>query len=105
MLSSAKVVTNCIVYGSVGEPISFGDKTLTLCKMSSVFLAKQSNQSWVFHDPLVSLIFEGFDPQILPNDPQNLLFTFFNSYEGGHCDPINRKLGETLPISKVNLRK
>ena len=48
----------------------------------------------VFHDPLVSLNFEGFDPKIFPNDPQNLLFTFFNSYEGGHCDPLNRKLGE-----------
>ena len=32
----------------------------------------------VFHDPLVSLNFEGFDPQTFLNDPQNLLFTFFN---------------------------
>ena len=46
----------------------------------------------VFHDPLVSLSFEGFDPLFFLNDPQNLLFTFFNSYEGGHCDPFNRKL-------------
>ena len=37
--------------------------------------------------------FEGFDlPQIFLDDPQNLLFTFCNSYEGGHCDPLNRKL-------------
>ena len=28
----------------------------------------------VFHDPLVSLNFEGFDPQIFLNDPQNSLF-------------------------------
>ena len=48
----------------------------------------------VFHDPLVSLNFEGFDPQIVLNDPQNLQFTFFISYEGGHCDPLNRKLRE-----------
>ena len=48
----------------------------------------------VFHDPLVSLIFEGFDPQIFLNNPKNYLFTFFNSDEGGHCDPFNRKLRE-----------
>ena len=55
----------------------------------------------VFHDPLVSLNFEGFDPQIFLSDPHNLLFTFFNLhvYEGGHCDPLNndplnRKLRE-----------
>ena len=48
----------------------------------------------VFHDPLVSLNFEGFDPQIFLIDPQNLFFTFCNSYEGGHCDPLNRKLRE-----------
>ena len=48
----------------------------------------------VFHDPLVSLNFEGFDPQISLNDPKNSLLTFFNSYEGGHCDPLNRKLRE-----------
>ena len=48
----------------------------------------------VFHDPLVSLNFEGFDPQIFLNDPQNSLFTFFNSYEGSHCDPLNRKMRE-----------
>ena len=48
----------------------------------------------VFHDPLVSVNFEGFDPQIFLNDPQNLQFTFFISYEGGHCDPLNRKLRE-----------
>ena len=28
----------------------------------------------VFHDYLVSLNIEGFDPQIFLNDPQNLLF-------------------------------
>ena len=48
----------------------------------------------VFHDPLVSLNFEGFDPQIFLNDPQNLLFTCFKSYGGGHCDPLNRTLRE-----------
>ena len=48
----------------------------------------------VFHDPLVSLNFEGFDPQIFLNEPQYLFFTFFDSYEGGHCDPLNRKLKE-----------
>ena len=48
----------------------------------------------VFHDPLASLNFEGFDPQTFLNDPQNLLFTFFNSYKGGHCDPFKRKLRE-----------
>ena len=48
----------------------------------------------VFHDLHVSLNFEGFDPQNFLNDPQNLLFTFFNSYEVGHCDPLNRKLRE-----------
>ena len=50
--------------------------------------------SRVFHDPLVSLNFEGFDPQIFLNDPQNLLFIFFNSYEEGHCDPLNKMLRE-----------
>ena len=43
------------------------------------------------HDPLVSLNFEG-------NDPQNLFFTFFNSYEGGHCVPIHRKSRENPDI-------
>ena len=51
-------------------------------------------ESRVFHDPLVSLNFEGFDPQFFLNDPQNLQFPFFISYEGGHCDPLNRKLRE-----------
>ena len=50
--------------------------------------------SRVFHDPLVSLNFEGFDPQIFLNDPQNLLSIFFNSYEEGHCDPLNKMLRE-----------
>ena len=35
---------------------------------------KTDNKSRVFHDPLVSLNFEGFDPQIFLNDPQNSLF-------------------------------
>ena len=50
--------------------------------------------------PLVSLNFEGCDPQIFLYDPQNLQFTFFISYEGGHCDPLNRKLRENpaLPL-------
>ena len=48
----------------------------------------------VFHDPLVPLNFDGFDPQIFLIDPQNLMFTTFNLYEGGHCDPLNRKLRE-----------
>ena len=48
----------------------------------------------VFYDPLVSLNFEGFDPQVFLNDAQNLLFTFFISYEGGHCDPLKRMLRE-----------
>ena len=26
--------------------------------------------------------------------PRNYYSTFFNSYEGGHCDPLNRKLRE-----------
>ena len=51
-------------------------------------------KSRVFHDPLVSLNFEGFDPRIFLNDSQNLLFTFCNSYGRGHCDPLNRKLRE-----------
>ena len=50
--------------------------------------------SRVFHDPLVSLNFEGFDPQIFLNDSQNLLFIFFNSYEEGHSDPLNKMLRE-----------
>ena len=54
----------------------------------------------VFHDPLVSLNFEGFDPQFFLNDPQNLLFTFYNSYVGGHCDPLNRKLRENPVFMK-----
>ena len=37
--------------------------------------------------PLVSLNFEDFDPKIDYS-------TFFNSYEWGHCDPLNRKLRE-----------
>ena len=48
----------------------------------------------VFHDPFVSLNFEGFDPQVFLNDSQILLFTFFISYEGGHCDPLKRMLRE-----------
>ena len=44
----------------------------------------------VFHDPLVPLNFEGFDPQIFQNDPHNLLFTIFNSYERGNCDPSTK---------------
>ena len=54
----------------------------------------RNGQFRVFHDPLVSLNFQSFDPQIFLNDPQNLQFTFFISYEGGHCDPLNRKLRE-----------
>ena len=36
----------------------------------------QTLSAWkgrVFHNPLVSLNFEGFDPQFFQNDPQNLL--------------------------------
>ena len=57
---------------------------------------KQSSHTTfrVFHDPLVSLNFEGFDPQIFLNDPKIHYSAFFNSYEGGHCDPLNRKLRE-----------
>ena len=58
------------------------------------FVSEGWNISSVFHDPSVSLNFEGFDPQILLHDPQNLLFTFFNLHGGGHCDPLNRKLRE-----------
>ena len=58
------------------------------------FLQCFPRASRVFHDPLVSLNSEGFDPQIFLNDSQNLLFTFFNSYEGGHCDPLNRNMRE-----------
>ena len=57
----------------------------------------------VFHDPLVSLNFEGFDPQIFLNDPQNLQFTFFISYEGGHCDPLNRKSRENPACIPSNI--
>ena len=53
----------------------------------------------VFHDTLVYLNFEGFDPKIFLNDPQNVLFTFFNSYEGGHCDPLNKKLRENPALN------
>ena len=56
--------------------------------MESAFLVTCSR---VFHDPLVSLNFEVFDPPIFSKLPQNLLVTFFNSYGGGHCDPIKRK--------------
>ena len=46
----------------------------------------------VFNDHHVSVNCKGFDPQIFLNDPKNLLFTFFNSYGGGHCDPLNKEL-------------
>ena len=59
--------------------------------------------SRVFHDPLVSLNFAGFDPQIFLNNPQNLQFTFFISYEGGHCDPLNRKLRENPAIVIISV--
>ena len=49
--------------------------------------------------PLFSLNFEGFDPEISLNDPRNLLFTFFNSYGRGHCDPLNRKFRENPAFS------
>ena len=39
----------------------------------------------VFHDPLVSFNFEGFDPQIFLNDPQKLLFTYFNPFPNKPC--------------------
>ena len=39
----------------------------------------------VFHDPLVSLNFEGFDPQIFLNDPQKLWFTYFNPFPNKPC--------------------
>ena len=38
---------------------------------------------------------QGFDPQIFLNDLQNLFFVSFNSYEGGHCDPLNRTVRES----------
>ena len=58
----------------------------------------------VFHDPFVSLNLEGFDPQILLNDPQNLLFTFIYSYEGGHCDPLNKKLWQNSVNISLSLQ-
>ena len=70
--------------------------------LSSLFL-HLAHIHRVFHDPLVSLNFEGFDPQIFLNDPQNLQFTFFISYEGGHCDPLNRKLREN-PVYICDMR-
>ena len=51
------------------------------------------------HGPLVFLNFEGFDPKVFLNDPQNLLFTIFISYEGGHCDTLNKKLRENPQAS------
>ena len=57
----------------------------------------------VFHDPLVSLNFEGFDPLFFLNDPQNVLFTLFNSYERGHCDPLNRNLRENPHTDKTRI--
>ena len=53
-------------------------------------LLSDKGLSKVFHDPLVSFNFEGFDPQIF----LNLLFTFCNLCKGGHCDPLNKKLRE-----------
>ena len=62
--------------------------------ISTIKISLTLSKCRVFHDPFVSLNFEGFDPQIFLYDPQNLLLTFFNSYGGGHCDPLNRKLRE-----------
>ena len=71
--------------------VSF-DKTLRSPSLVLLKRGKDLNQG--FHDPLVSLNFEGFDLQILLKHPENLLLTFFDLYEGGHCDPLNRKLGD-----------
>ena len=51
-------------------------------------------KSRVFHDSIVSLNFEGFDPQFFLNDPKNLLFCFCDSYERVHSDPLNGRLKE-----------
>ena len=57
----------------------------------------------VFHDPLVSLNFKVFDPQIFLNDPKNLSFNFFNSYQGGHCDSSTERHSLSFPSRCVNL--
>ena len=67
---------------------------ISMGKCNTILGACTKYRHRVFHDPLVSLNFKGFDPQIFLNDPQNVLFTFFNSYGGHHCDPLNRKLRE-----------
>ena len=54
-------------------------------------------------NPSFPLNFEGFDPQFFVNDPQIFLFTFFNSYEGGYCDPLNRKLRENPDFDLVKV--
>ena len=61
----------------------------------------ESMESGFSMTPFVSLNFEGFDPLFFLNDPQNLLFTFSNSYERGHCDPINKNLREN-PVWNIS---
>ena len=65
-------------------------ETLRVCIHKLFFLL----QGFPWH--LVSLNLEGFDPRFFLNDPQNLFFTFFNSKEGGNCDPSIESLGKIL---------